>query len=351
MISEKKSLSTLNRPEQEYSTRFGLVRLGFNEYVPHVEEAFYQRLLNRVTPEIISAYPEVNGAYEAISAVYGMSEENFLFTYGVDGAIKTVFETFCDDGTKVGLICPTYGMYECYIKMLGCIPKIVSYDANGNLSEDEVYLLIRSGIKILAITSPNGIWGSIIERKFLLNIIIECNKLDVVVLLDEVYSDFSGISYAKNVVEYKNLIVAKGFSKTLGLAGLRIGFCISDASIREKLNKVRPNVEMSSIAVEAVKLICEDYSIIERSIAVIKKSKKFCCDLLNANGFIANDTEANFIILRHESIKLSEIYDICGTNKIELKYYEAYQFLRMTVGSIEYMRSPLEKIITWTKQK
>lgn len=71
------------------------------------------------------------------------------------------------------------------------------------------------------LTSPNNPDGSIMEDDVLLEIL----KLPILVVLDEAYIEFADRpSKMKWVQQYDNLIVLRTFSKSAGLAGLRIGY-------------------------------------------------------------------------------------------------------------------------------
>jgi hypothetical protein len=55
--------------------------------------------------------------------------------------------------------------------------------------------------------------------------LLEILKLDVLVVLDEAYIEFSSeASKIAWVAQYPNLVVLRTFSKSAGLAGLRVGY-------------------------------------------------------------------------------------------------------------------------------
>ena len=75
--------------------------------------------------------------------------------------------------------------------------------------------------KMVFLTSPNNPDGSMIAEEDLLAIL----KLPVLVVLDEAYIEFSQeASRLRWVLDHPNLVIFRTFSKSAGLAGLRVGW-------------------------------------------------------------------------------------------------------------------------------
>ena len=56
-----------------------------------------------------------------------------------------------------------------------------------------------------------------------------------------------------NILKFNNLIIIRTFSKSLGLAGIRAGYLVSNEKLIEKLYKFRPMYEINSFAVYSLK--------------------------------------------------------------------------------------------------
>jgi len=79
----------------------------------------------------------------------------------------------------------------------------------------------RERPKMVFLTSPNNPDGSMIAEEDLLAIL----KLPVLVVLDEAYIEFSEeLSRLRWVLDHPNLVIFRTFSKSAGLAGLRVGY-------------------------------------------------------------------------------------------------------------------------------
>ena len=120
----------------------------------------------------------------------------------------------------------------------------------------------------------------------------------------------------KNLVpKNKNLIVIKSFSKSLGLAGLRLGYLIANSNILKLVNKIRPLADISSLSAEIALILLRDNDYKKKYINEIKKSKKLVkhqCKKLNLKLI---ETETNFFHLIFER-KTDKIQKILKKNKI-----------------------------------
>ena len=73
------------------------------------------------------------------------------------------------------------------------------------------------------------------------------SKMFKYLIVDEVYSDFyDKFSLLKS--NLKNVIIIKSLSKSLGFAGLRVGFCCASKSIIKKIQTCRMSQVTSSFA-------------------------------------------------------------------------------------------------------
>ncbi|WP_342792402.1 aminotransferase class I/II-fold pyridoxal phosphate-dependent enzyme, partial [Clostridioides difficile] len=77
----------------------------------------------------------------------------------------------------------------------------------------------------------------ILKREEIIKLLDSTNSL---VVLDEAYMDFGEESMLSDVFKYDNLIVLRTLSKAFGLAGIRTGYMLSNSSLINSVEKVRP---------------------------------------------------------------------------------------------------------------
>jgi len=122
--------------------------------------------------------------------------------------------------------------------------------------KDEDFALDIAGVKraldkrtkVIFIASPNNPTGNIIEEQELMELV----DTGRVVVIDEAYFEFSGVTMAGLVAAYRNLIVLRTFSKWAGLAGFRIGYGIFPVEIAGYLMKIKQPYNVNAAAQVAV---------------------------------------------------------------------------------------------------
>ena len=81
---------------------------------------------------------------------------------------------------------------------------------------------------MLFLCTPNNPTGLVLRRELLVRVLEEAREANVTVVLDECFADFTGEPSAVELCpDYPNLVVARAFTKTYAMAGLRVGYGIS----------------------------------------------------------------------------------------------------------------------------
>ena len=345
MIRPRQHLLSLERDVQNFDTREGVLRLDMNEYVPNASLQLHDALMDKLSPEVISAYPMVNEAYHSISKMLSQPENKIVLTTGCDGAIYSTLMAFCNPGDTIAFIQPTYGMYSVYAKMMDLYVLPITYSLKKPLDYERILNQLTEKIKVLIIANPNGIIGDELNEEFISMIVKKCNVFGTVVLLDEVYADFvdGGYSRFANLTDkYDNLVVARSFSKGYGLAGVRAGYTISHPDMRRMLISVRSNVEINSVAVEAIKVWASHPELMKECIYEINDTKQYLCKILVDKGITCIQGLGNFILISADDE--DKWKTLLSDNNIAVKWLEldGEKWIRLTVGTKSYMQDFVE---------
>ncbi len=241
--------------------------------------------------------PEANELREEIAKYIGLKKENITVTNGSDEALELFVKLFLDKGEKAIIPIPTFPIYDTLVRIFG--GKVVNVqlkeEKNFEFDAKEIIREIDEKTKLVFICSPNNPTGAVIDEESLLKIL---NK-DVVVVLDEVYAEFSEISYVKLVNEYENLVVARSFSKTFGLAGLRLGYAVACEEVTDYLHRIKLPFNVSKVSQKAGILAIRDREHIERTVELIKNQRKFLFEELSRiEGIKVYPSKANFLLIK-----------------------------------------------------
>ena len=138
----------------------------------------------------------------------------------------------------------------------------------------------------------------------------------IFLILDETYVDFSKNESLKNLVKKNNnLIIIKSFSKSLGLAGLRLGYMLASPSVLNLIEKIKPLADISSLSVEIASVLLRDKQFQRNYLDEIKKSKELVKKKCRSINLKLIETETNFFHLIFRK-NLNEIYQKLKKNKI-----------------------------------
>ncbi|MCX7064011.1 MAG: histidinol-phosphate transaminase, partial [Proteobacteria bacterium] len=127
---------------------------------------------------------------------------------------------------------------------------------------------VTAATRIIFIANPNNPTGTWVTQRQL-TAFLDRVPQHVVTVLDEAYFEYlqhpdypNGISLLDR---YPNLVVTRTFSKVYGLAGMRVGYCVSHPDIADLLNRVRQPFNVSSIALECAEAAVDDQEYVNLS--------------------------------------------------------------------------------------
>jgi len=136
---------------------------------------------------------------------------------------------------------------------------------------DAMRAAVTPRTRIVFIANPNNPTGTWITGGAVESFIASLPQ-DVIVVLDEAYNEYLDPSQqapsAAWTVEHANLIVSRTFSKAHGLAALRVGYGIMNASVADMLNRVRQPFNVNALAQAAAIAALADTAYVEESRAL-----------------------------------------------------------------------------------
>jgi histidinol-phosphate aminotransferase len=232
--------------------RVGKLRLDFNENTIGCSPAVARALVQAITQERLTIYPEYEATRDALSKFFAVPKPRFLLTNGTDEAIQVLINTFVDDDDDVIVLTPSYAMYRFYAEVAGAKIVNVPYRA-GNLAFplEELFAAITPRTRAILISNPNNPTGTGIGIETIETILKHAPR--AAVLLDEAYYEFCGVTALPLIDRYQNLFVSRTFSKAYGLAGLRIGCLFAQEENVKFLHKAQSPYSVNILAAIAAR--------------------------------------------------------------------------------------------------
>lgn len=336
MIKPRKSVENMNGYFVPLYERSWDLKIDSNENNYGPSQKVLEAIKNCNISDI-SYYPYYGELSEKIAIYQGFSIDNIKVTNGADEAIQAVIQTYLEPGEYTLTLDTSFEMPVIYTQIQGGQIIKVPYKEKWVFPVDEFLRELNNpGIKIIYIASPNNPTGNIIKENDLRKIIERAS--DKVVIIDETYANYSGTTYKDLVKEYDNVFLIRSFSKDFALAGIRLGYIISNKENINNLKKVVSPFSVNSLAmlagIEALNDIGYFYSI-KKEILDSKKELKMFFETLGAEVY---DSEANFLLADFKQ-KSEFIYNRLIKENIAVKIYKTdgilKNHLRITIPTKE----------------
>ncbi len=236
------------------------LRLDLNENLAGCSPKVMTAIRN-ATVQDVSTYPSYSLVSKLITEVERIDQGQILITAGIDDGIRLVFEAFLSPGDKLLLVVPTFSMYRAYAEIRGV--ELVSVPFSSDFSypfENVLETVSKEKPKILVVVNPNKPTGTFLSKTELEALVQQVRILSprTLIVVDEAYREFAQIDLGFLAKDYENVLLMRTFSKSYGLAGLRIGYITANAVIVDFLRKLSPPFPVSKLACVAVQAAISD---------------------------------------------------------------------------------------------
>ena len=297
MVLPRPHIQGLYRIPPDTESHKSFLRLDRNERVIDFPEQIVNRFHELLDARVVMSYPEIEPLYQKLSKYIEVPRDHLSLMSGSDLAIKTVFETYIDPDDQVLLHMPSYAMYEIYCKMFQANLKTISFDKSLKLDVEAFLDTITPQTRMVALENPNGFTGTILTKDEIRRVAEKAHACRAILLIDEAYYLFTGDTIQPLYQEFDNVIIARSFSKDLGMAGLRCGYLLSNPENIGFLYRVKPMYEVSAAAVAFCLAILEFPEQIKQYIAEVKKGMRFAVESLKGMGLITGGGNGNFLMI------------------------------------------------------
>ncbi|MDP3766199.1 MAG: histidinol-phosphate transaminase [Nanoarchaeota archaeon] len=298
MIKPRKAVIEMEEYMPPTSDREDYLRLDFNENAigcsPNVIS-----VLRYINASKLAIYPEYNKLREALASYCNVDTEEVIPTNATDEAIKTIIETYLEKGKDEIIIpVPTFAMFKFYSQLNEAIIKEMPYNKDLSFPAKRVLEGISRKTKIIVLVNPNNPTGTTINEKDIIKIIEKAQKNNAVVLIDEAYYQFYGRTSTPLIKKYDNLIITQTFSKAFGLAGLRLGYIISNKDNIKSIQKALSPYSVNNVAVICALAALKDLNYVKKYVKEVKESKKILYRALDSFDIQYYKSDANFVLLK-----------------------------------------------------
>ncbi len=285
--------------------------------------------------------PYSDGLRQALGERYDLDMDHFVVGNGSDEVLDITFKSFLEPGETVVLPYPSYSLHSYFVKING--GKVTPVDLRENFQLDIDRMNATDG-KIVLLCNPNNPTSNTFNRKDI-EIILE--RKDRIVVVDEAYGEYAGKSFIPYVDNYDNLIVTRTFSKAYALAGMRIGYAVSNRDLAGVMQRIKIPYSLNRVSEMVAIKALQNQEFVHRGVELVNVERKRLEKGLADLGFKVFPSEANFILFKspidHSRLvrSLSEkgmmIRDFGNNRSLE-------ECVRTTIGTREMNDALLSKL-------
>ena len=317
-----------------------VIKLNTNEN-PYPPAPGVEKALEEMDTDRLRLYPDPTASVlvNELAEFYHVKPEQVFVGVGSDDVLSMCFLTFFNSEKPIFFPDITYSFYKVWAELYRIPYECQKLDDQFRIVKEDYYKE-NGGVIFPNPNAPTAVYKDLSE----IEDIIEHNQ-DVIVIVDEAYIDFAGRSALELIDKYENLIVVQTFSKARSMAGMRIGYAISNPTLIKYLNDAKYSFnsytmnQTSLVAgVESVK----DKAYFEETVHKIVDTREWAKEEFTKLGFEFPDSQANFIFVKHPKYDAKELIEALKAHDIYVRYWGSErieQYLRVTVGTREEMEA------------
>ena len=327
-----------------------VIKLNTNEN-PYPPAPGVEKVLREFDVDTLRLYPDplVSDLVKAIAEFYGLNENQVFTGVGSDDVLAMIFMTFFN--SEKPLIFPdiTYSFYDVWADMLRIPYETIALDDDFRIKPEDYYK--ENGGVIFP--NPNAPTGELLSLGMVEDIIR--HNPDVIVVVDEAYIDFGGVSALPLIEKYDNVIVVQTFSKSRSLAGSRVGYAMANPVLIKYLNDVKYSFNsytMDRITIAAATEAVKDRDYFAETTAKVIKTREWTKNELAGLGFEFGDSKSNFIFARHPKMSGQALFEKLKAEHVFVRHFSKPEriadYLRISIGTdlqMQKLISILERII------
>lgn len=326
------------KPIEEVKRELGLkdvIKLASNENPfgpsPKAITAIKKYLVN------VNRYPESGCFYlrQALSKKLKVKPEQLIFGNGSDELIILALRAFAGEGDEVVVAAPTFLIYEIASNVQGAKVKSIptryfKYDLKA------MKKAITKNTRIVFIANPDNPNGTYVAR-YEIEEFLKGLPEGLIVFMDEAYCDYVQEKDYPNGLDYisrNNVIVTRSFSKSYGLAGLRIGYGVSKPEIIKYMDTVREPFNVNSLAQVAAVAGLKDKNFLAKTKKKTHEGRSFFYTELGKLGLRYIPSVTNFVVFEagKDADKICKKLMKQGVIVRNMKAWGLDNFIRVTVG-------------------
>jgi histidinol-phosphate aminotransferase len=335
------------KPVEELERELGIsnsIKLASNEN-PLGPSPLALAAIKKTAPTI-NYYPDGGGFVlsQKLAQKHQVEADNITLGNGSNDILELVTRAFLTPQHSAVFSEHSFAVYPIVVQAVGAKANVAKAfpenHATMPLGHDPAALLaqIDAVTRIIFIANPNnptGTWLTPAQLEDLFSNI----PTNIIIVLDLAYTEYMDETLKppleKWLKKFPNILITQTFSKVYALAGLRIGYSISNPEIAGILNRVRQPFNTNTLAQVAAIASLDDIEHVNKSVTMNAAGKTFLEKSFNEMGLNYLPTMGNFISVnvRQNGVALYQKMLHHGVIVRPVANYAMPEYLRITIGT------------------
>jgi len=282
----------------------------------------------------------------AIALKYDVTADRVIIGAGSDELIELLGKTFLNPGDSIVVSDHAFIRYRMAGELMGA--EVIRVPMR-HYTHDLLAMAaaIRDDTKLVFIANPNNPTGTYNSSRELAGLLSQVRKLNarrpqpVLVVADEAYYDYA-VAFQRDYPDslklqkdFPFLVTLRTFSKAYALAGLRVGYGISDPEIIAALDRVRPPFNVSALGQVGAEASLGDGAQTKRAVQLVASERKKVLSGLSKLGIPVVPSAGNFALLDMSPRRGADVFESLMNRGIIVRSMDEYGFpnhIRVTYG-------------------
>lgn len=267
---------------------------------------------------------------QLLAQKYQVKPSQLLVLNGIESVVLSLTQTFLKKGDEILTLSPTFVVYEYAATSQHCKTNTISVGLKTQLTSETILSAITPSTKMIFLAYPNTTTGAYhCDVKAIEEVL---KGWDGLVVVDECYYGLGKKTTLPVLKKYSNLIILKSCSKTWGLAGLRIGWCIASERIIEKISSKTLAVAMDPVSLLSHVILQEvlPYAKLLED-AFLQHKRQFCKKLEQVKGLEIFPTHTTFLPIKIKGVSTKDAINRLAKKKILVKDTSTLEYLLMGI--------------------
>ena len=281
-----------------------------------------------------------------LADLHDVREEQILVANGSTSLLGVIARTLLGPGRNAVTSACSFISYPMVTRAAGAT-LIETPLRNNGYDLDAMRTTVNLDTRVVFIANPNNPTGTVIDADTIDRFLGGLPE-QVIVVLDEAYSDYSQYFAANRSIRYsrsldyvradRNVVVLRTFSKAHGLAGVRVGYGIGPAELIAYFARMQDTFAVSSLAQVAALAALDDEAHVRRAVENNAQQATWMMTKISKLGYDVPETWANFVFLdvKQDAREFARRLRGEGVLVRPLGAWGAPQAIRVTIGTAEH---------------